>query len=395
MTFFSLIFGVFGLTAPFSLTAREKTLSTDQEDIQRAQSPIPNLKDAAKIQFWIGSAGLLSSIFFNNINVPPARTASYLVWGGAWSAWLGSYGQAKMLEQGNGLDHLDSGASNGSANRCLGLSLSHCQASTQGTIGEMSNLHLIPDGVYFHPIYNDVNGNTDKLLTASAKIGMLKTFGQLGVETVAFWRLLTPSFAPEFEAKPLETPVGRYADWAEWKNTVSYSYGISGIGARSQISLGYSDVGNKGGRELHREFHILTHNRVDHLEYTDQPDGRFFTVAAEQGISGRITAPVGHTIETLVNLQTETSRFMNEVGGMINLRQEIYPEFWEQALEIRIVRQIGSEVYTNIKPWRYEVSYGARIFKHFTPSVKHVSSYLLGDNIGQTYVDILHYNWEF
>ena len=36
-----------------------------------------------------------------------------------------------------------------------------------------------------------------------------------------------------------------------------------------------------------------------------------------------------------------------------------------------------------------------RILKVITPMVKYISPYLYGDGIGQTYFDLLHYNYEF
>ena len=62
----------------------------------------------------------------------------------------------------------------------------------RGAIGEASNLFLIPDGAYLHPVYNDVNGSTDKFLTASAKIGAGQTYESMGWESVYYWRMSRP-----------------------------------------------------------------------------------------------------------------------------------------------------------------------------------------------------------
>jgi len=370
------------LTAVLILTAFASPVIAREADLDPQDS---------SQSFWLGTAGLLGSLLFDQMNVPPARTASYLLWGGAWSVWLGQYGHRRSLQNGGG----GSLAATPPRESCDQLNFHHCQASTQGAIGEMSNLHLIPDGFYIHPIYNDVNGNTDKLLTASAKFGYLKTIDRFGFESVGYWRFLTPSYQPEFEAVPLEVPEGRFADWGEWKNSASYSYMIGNQQGKTQLTVGYSDVGNKGGREVHRAVHKITRNKLDNLEYTNQPAGRFFTVGFEQGLAGKSCIIGTRCIDTLISLQGETGRFMTEAGIQLHGKQIIYPKWWEQAFEVRLIRQISSEVYENIRPWRYEVSAGVRVFENFTPSVKHISSYLKGDSIGQTYVDILHYNVDF
>ena len=144
---------------------------------------------------------------------PYARTFGNEVTGLAWAAALGAYGSASNSEKSSREEDI--------------LQATHqrfLRASGQGAIGESSNLFLIPEGAYIHPIYNDVTGNTDKLLTASLKFGILRTWDWLSIETVGYWRLLTPSFRPEFNVPDLKKPVGRYADWTELKTSFATTY---------------------------------------------------------------------------------------------------------------------------------------------------------------------------
>ena len=335
--------------------------------------------------FWVGVGGLAGSVLFDRMNLRVARTFSYGLLGAGWATWLGSYGESRSI-----LTKFKSPHAHKTKKPFAG-------ASTQGAIGEASNVHLIPDGAYVHPLYNDVNGGTDKLLTASAKVGVLRTFddNDTGVESVAYWRLLTPSFKTQFEEDDLPKPVGVFADWSEWKNSVSNEVSIFGLDLRNQLTIGYSDISNKGGKELHQDIHRLTGNSLEHLEYDHQPEGRFFSVAAESGIVSSLCVAPFPCADTLISMQAARSKMMSEAGMQFNLYQDIVPEWWEQALEVRVVRQLGSQVYSGIKPWRYEVAVGVRVLRYITPTVKYVSSYLVGDDIGQTYFDLLHYNWQF
>ncbi len=86
---------------------------------------------------------------------------------------------------------------------------------------------------------------------------------------------------------------------------------------------------------------------------------------------------------------------MTEIGMRYNLIQIQTPRWWENALEFRIIRQLNSEVYQEFRPWRYEAAIGFRLLRVITPVVKYVSPYLTGDDVGQTYFDLLHYNFEF
>jgi hypothetical protein len=335
--------------------------------------------------FWYGLGGLLASVAFDAMKIIPARTLSYAVWGGGWATWLGSYGKATSILSGNSRINSDAGSQYRNFSK----------ASTQGEIGESSNLFLIPDGVYVHPIYNDVNGGTDKLLTGSAKMGLLISSENLGFESVAYWRLLTPSFRSEFGQPDSPIPVGRYADWQEIKSSLSGTWNTAGLKVRHQLSVGHNDVGPKGGKELHQMIHKLTGNSLDNLEYTNQPEGRFWSFSEEIGLIYDSCEMLLPCYQQYLSAEATQSRFMTEIGMRYNLIQIQTPRWWENALEFRIIRQLNSEVYQEFRPWRYEAAIGFRLLRVITPVVKYVSPYLTGDDVGQTYFDLLHYNFEF
>lgn len=335
--------------------------------------------------FWYGLGGLVASVVFDKLKLVPGRTLSYATMGLGWMTWLGSYGQSTSILSNEKFEGTDNSPT----------ARKFAKASTQGEIGEASNMFIIPNGAYVHPIYNDVNGGTDKLLTGSLKLGISQATENYGWESVAYWRLLTPSFKHEFGLPDAPAPVGRYADWQEHKTSFAGLTDIGGTTLRHQISVGYNDVGPKGGKELHQAIHRLTRNSLDHLDYTDQPEGRFWSFNEEIGLLSRVCLAWAPCLDQAISIEATQGRFMVEAGVRYNLLHIQVPKLWESAVELRLLRQLKSEVYSQIRPWRYEAAIGFRILKVITPTVKYVAPYLYGDEIGQSYFDILHYNFEF
>jgi hypothetical protein len=336
--------------------------------------------------FWYGLGGFALAALSESLKVLPGRTAGYGIMGVGWLTWLGYYGRAQSMLDGSQPSLGETGHSSKVHTR---------RASTIGAIGEASNMLLIPNGLYFHPVYNDVNGGTDKFLTGSAKLGLNLSWDSIGWESVAYWRLVTPSFRKEFGLPDSEKPVGRFADWQELKTSVSGIISVGGLKIRQQFSAGFNDVGPKGGKEFHHAVHRATKNPTHQLEYTNQPEGTFWSFNEEIGLVFELCPRVMPCFHHIIAAEASQGKFMNEVGFRYNLVQVLEPKWWENAFEIRAIRQLKSQVYTHIRPWRHEAAVGARLLKVITPTVKYVSPYLYGDDIGQTYFDLLHYNYEF
>ncbi len=370
---------------PIHNDARDATNESRLHDYVESQKNQKLMYDSIKWNgLYLGLAGLGGMLVADAMRKPYARTFGNAVTGLAWAAALGAYGSASNSEKSSREEDI--------------LQATHqrfLRASGQGAIGESSNLFLIPEGAYIHPIYNDVTGNTDKLLTASLKFGILRTWDWLSIETVGYWRLLTPSFKPEFNVPDLKKPVGRYADWTELKTSFATTSVIASLPIRAQISVGYNDIGNKGGKDVHIAIHRVTRNSIENLEYINQPEGRFFSLAGEIGLSHPIYSTGWGVARGLCSISAEKSKIMDEVGLRWNVVHVIKPEYWEYGMELRAVRQIASEAYEHLRSIRYEGGAGVRVMKYFSPTLKYVSPYLYGDNVGQTYFDLLHYNFTF
>lgn len=260
-----------------------------------------------------------------------------------------------------------------------------------GAFGEASNLYLIPEGAYVHPLYNDFNGNTDKLLTTSLKAGLLREH----FEIVYFWRLFTPSVKPAFLRPALAKPVGRYADWMEVEGAYAHRDTLLGVPVKHQVMLGLNHIGDKGGKKVHRWVHKATRNSLENLEYTNQPAGAFATAGYEIAFEDPIYQDLPGRLDQQVALVTQAGQSTNEAGIRHNLLLVVRKPWWEVGTELKIVRQYGGKLFESMRPYRLEASAGTLLYGWFTPTVKYVSPYLFGDDIGQTYFDFLHYNAAF
>lgn len=270
------------------------------------------------------------------------------------------------------------------------------RAQVYGVAGEASSLYLVPEGIFLHPQYNDVTGDTDKLLTASFKLGILDRVGStISYESILFWRLITPVFNASTKSEELEQPIGVYADWMEYKTAIAHSTYIGNWLLKPQISLGFNHIGNKGGKKLHRWIHRVTNNPSTGLEYSGQPRGYF----GSGGVIVALAKTLGHWAQQSVSGQVliggESSKMLQETFINVTSIWTIRKNWWETAFDLRIVKQEASLVYEGLKPYRYEASAAAAFYRNYTPTIKYISSYLTGDNIGQTYFDFIHINFEF
>jgi hypothetical protein len=264
------------------------------------------------------------------------------------------------------------------------------RANAQGVAGETNSLQLSPPGIFINPYYNDVSGGTDKLLTASAKVGALWQWSDSSYELIYRWRFLTPAFEHAFAHARNAHPTGRYADWMEVSNAYARTVGVLGQRMKLQATLGLNHVGNKGAKQVHYWIHKETHNQVEDLKYTDQPEGKFLN----EGVLAAWLAPtvrLGRVeVEAAPGLGMDQSKFLTEAYVTLPAVGAVRRGVWEVAAELRVVRQLQSEVYEGIRPYRYEAAVGTLFFQRYKPTIKFVSTYLRGDPIGQTYFDFLN-----
>ena len=270
------------------------------------------------------------------------------------------------------------------------------EAATRGSVGEISNHLIAPDGATLDVMDNDFLGTTDKYMTGSMKAGWGRTFANTGsgyassFEIMGTWRALTPTESGTVGGNPLGRMVGRFADWMEAEGAYARTYDVgSGQRVKGQLTLGGGHIGDKGMRRVHMAVHKAIGMQTAGLEYTNQPVGKTVKYDASLGDAWRFGAAeylvsLGHASDSATHDTYLQGNFLTPLGKNVGF-----------GLEGRVARQWGSDIYDGLDTWRREISFGLTVFKYYQPSFKYVSPYLPGDDRGQYYAEILRFNVPF
>lgn len=270
-------------------------------------------------------------------------------------------------------------------------------AATRGSVGEIPNHMIAPNGATIDVMDNDFLGTTDKYMTGSMKAGWTHNFAATegkgyvsSVELMATWRALTPTESGEVGGRPLGRLVGRFADWMEGELAYARTYPVvSGHSLKGQLSLGAGHVGNKGMRRLHVKVHSLIGMQTGGLEYTDQPVGQTAKYDALVGDALHVGATeILVAVGNAKDLATTDSYLQGNLTTPLGRRVSL-------GLEARVIRQFGSQIYEGLSTWRREASFGLRVYDYYQPSFKYVSQYLNADDRGQFYAELLRFNVPF
>lgn len=270
------------------------------------------------------------------------------------------------------------------------------EAATRGSVGEISNHFITPDGLTLDLMDNDFLGTTDKYMTGSMKAGWTRSFPDTGngytssFEVMGTWRALTPTESGSVGGNPLGRVVGRFADWMEGEIAYARTYDI-GLGQRlkGQLTLGGGHIGNKGMRGVHMAVHKAIGMQTSGLDYTNQPIGRTTKYDAMIGDAWRLgSTELLLSIGNARDAATHDTYLQGNVLRPLSRRVSL-------GLESRLIRQWGSAIYDGLDTWRREFSFALCVFNYYQPSFKYVSPYLPGDDRGQFYAEILRFNVPF
>jgi hypothetical protein len=269
-------------------------------------------------------------------------------------------------------------------------------AATRGSVGEIGNHLIQPDGLSVDVMDNDFLGDTDKYMTGSMKAGWLRTFPDDGrgyassFELVGTWRALTPTQSGTVGGNPLGRMVGRFADWMETEGAYARTYDAGGgHRVKGQMVVGGGSIGNKGMRRMHVAIHRAIGMQTSGLEYNNQPSGKTWKYDALVGDSVRVGATelllsLGNARDAATHDSYLQGNVVTPLGRHVGL-----------GIEGRLVRQWGSDIYAGLDTWRRELGFGLTVFRYYQPSFKYVSKYMPGDERGQFYAEILRFNVPF
>ena len=268
------------------------------------------------------------------------------------------------------------------------------RAMTRGSIGDISHHCITSDGFTIDVMNNDLFGGTDKYMTGAMKAGLQRFFPRnnrgfsSGFDIVVNWRALTPADKEKFSGRSLGMKIGRFADWMDTNGTYARSYSLSNdYSFKNQLSLGIGHVGNKGMREVQVMLHKLTNNPTEGLVYTGQRVGLVGSADYSMGL-----VKTASRLSVSVDIGAAHNAAMTEGYASANASMAVMP-FLRVGTELRLIRQFRSDFYhDDIRTYRYESSAAICFFEYYQPSVKYVSPYLPGDNVGQFYGEILRFN---
>ncbi len=268
-------------------------------------------------------------------------------------------------------------------------------ANAPSAIGETGHLFLVEQGLLARPFYNDFYGETDKQLTGGMQLSYLSLWSKSSLESRIHWLAITPSFKERHQSEYLKEPIGRYADWIELQETYSHLFNLGGELLRLQISLGLGHIGNHGMKHLHRDIHKIIGSSLQGLDYTQQPKGLAGSMGLELGLIDNVGEIFGWRKESMFNLGFFHNKFMTELYLNQNHVFIIDPQ-QRLGIEMRMIRQAESMIYLDSErlAWRFEVGAGYR-YAWYRPSIKYVSPFLRGDQVGQTYLDLFAFYFAF
>lgn len=262
--------------------------------------------------------------------------------------------------------------------------------SSPGTFGTS---FLSPEGGFVHPFNNDAAGATDKLLTGAFQAGRIFPKDDFLMEFSVHWRAINPIYKVHNESKPLKKPIGKFADWFEATLGAAHLAEVGNQKLRYQLAGGFSHIGNKGIKKVHREIHRYTKQPLKYLEYDDQPGGFAYSLDAQMGLVFDDFNQYGIGWQNLINLGYYDGPIIKEIYLSHHTIADITANF-VVSLEFTLAFNTYSDFYPNVAPLRNEFALGLQIYKNFCPVVKFQSPLVRNDAWGQVHFSPFNFNFE-
>ena len=202
-----------------------------------------------------------------------------------------------------------------------------------------------------------------------------------------YWRAINPIYQKSFAHQDLKNPIGNFADWAEFQTSslTKTDWHLFGSTLFFGTSIGIGHMGKKGIRNIHAEIHRFTNNRPPPA-YTNQINGMTLSYGNELHFIFNDTYEFFCNWKYKVKQGFFLSKMMDEFYTSANTYCNIYD--YKLGFEGRIIKQINSNLYHRILPYRYELSTGFFIRDTIKLSLKYVSPFLKQDNVRQIYAGI-------
>lgn len=257
--------------------------------------------------------------------------------------------------------------------------------------GDTERNHLPVPGISYHDS-NDFFGQTDKLITEVSSLQVTSIWGENFATSLNYkGRFIQPILKTKFGEQELATPLGIYAEWAEIMMNQSKTFFKDDWWAALKLDagLGYNDFGDHAFADYHRNIHSAVGSRNDEDRYGKKEDANFFTSTA----SASVIIPFSDQINFMGSYQIMNSKVFREDAQEVSLVWRKSERF-AASMKYSFVKQIRSDFY-DLQNNRKQFTAALRLFKIWTPSIMHVSTYVRGDKFGQLYLNFLSVTYPF
>lgn len=241
---------------------------------------------------------------------------------------------------------------------------------------------------------NDVNGQTDKLVTATAVLEYGHKWDYYSLAIASHNIFFTPIFKTKFGREELETPIGDVADTKQFHLAQSFFIPLGEAGIRLQATAMNIDVKDHGFIELQRSFHKAIGSSFD-LQDLD-------SVEHSQNVwsfQGEFLLPSFQFLGAYWGFGLggggKENFFFKEsfIGASLVIKYSDNFVIYSRYMDID---QRGSDFFKNIiDESRYQYFIGLSLFGAWFPTLSYTSVYINGDDHGQMYFSPLNFNFSF
>ena len=254
---------------------------------------------------------------------------------------------------------------------------------------ERNNLPLA--GMRFHDA-NDFFGKTDKLMTEVSSFNVMGVWMKNYATSIGYkGRFVQPILKTRYGEEELAAPIGIYAEWAEvmLNQSVTLFKDDSWVALKLDGGIGYNDFGDHVFADVHRNVHAAVGSQDQSDKYGEIQDDHFISTTA----AASIIIPFSDEVNFMGSYQVMNSKIFRENAQEFSL---VWRKSESTAFSVKysFVKQIRSKFYDLLNN-RNQFIAAIRLFKFWTPSIMHVSTYVRGDKYGQWYLSPISVTYPF
>ncbi|HXH75449.1 MAG TPA: hypothetical protein VNJ08_10820 [Bacteriovoracaceae bacterium] len=257
--------------------------------------------------------------------------------------------------------------------------------------GDTEQNHLPLPGIRWHES-NDFFGKTDKLMTQTSSLNVMGIWKDRFSTSLSYkGRFVQPILKTRYGEEELPSPIGIYAEWAEvmLNQSVTFMNKDSWPALKLDGGLGYNDFGDHPFADYHRNIHSFVGSENEENRYGKKQDVNFITTSA----AASIILPFNDQLNLMGSYQIMNSRVFREDAQEASLVWR-KSESFAASVKYSFVKQKRSEFY-DLRNHRTQFIWAVRLFKFWTPSIMHVSTYVRGDKYGQWYLSPISLTYPF